>query len=288
MLRTLATLHCLRRHAYAAAILCGLIFCVHSAMAGSADLEAGQRLVEQLSLADWMGPLAPIALSPFFGLMCLSGAALLVERGWLPAHPLLSGNPALCNEPVFITLLALAVFTSLPRLTKVTKPVAQLADFLETYAAMVYLLVIFWATRGRPTTAESLLFMASGFADAGGWTGIAIVTVINILVIQTIRLFFEMLVWLSPFPLVDAAFEAANKTICAGLIAVYAFNPPVALAINLVLFALCALFVRAAFRRLRAFRRDVLIPIGKKTLRWLRRTNRHSDSSSPSASAPLP
>lgn len=251
-------------------MLCGLLLFVHSAAAGVSDLETGQRLIERLSLADWMGPLAPIALSPFFGLMCLSGAALLVERGWLPAHPLLSGNPALQNEAVFFALLALAVFTSLPRLTKVTKPVAQLADFLETYAAIVYLLIIFWATRASPAASESVPIMAAGFADAGGWVIIAIVTALNIVVIQTIRLFFEMLVWLSPFPLVDAAFESANKTICAGLIAVYVFSPATALAINLIVFALCALFVRAAYRRLRTFRREVLMPIGKKVFLRLR------------------
>lgn len=245
-----------------------MLFATPSA-AGLSDMEAGQQLIERLSLADWMGPLAPIALSPFFGLMCLSGAALLVERGWLPAHPLLSGNPALQNETVFFTLMALALFTSLPRLTKVTKPIAQLADFLETYAAMVYLLIIFWAMRATTANVDATPFMAAGFMDAGGWVGIALVTAVNILVIQTIRLFFEMLVWLSPFPLVDAIFEAANKTVCAGLIAVYAFSPTAALAINLTLFAVCALFVRAAYRRLRAFRRDVLLPIGRRLLRGL-------------------
>lgn len=34
--------------------------------------------------ADIIGPLAPVALSPFFALTCLSGASLLADSGLLP------------------------------------------------------------------------------------------------------------------------------------------------------------------------------------------------------------
>ncbi|MCS6771688.1 MAG: hypothetical protein NZ740_06635 [Kiritimatiellae bacterium] len=241
-----------------------LFFLAAAAIAAiPSDLETGQRLVEQLSLADWMGPLAPVALSPFFGLCCLSGAALLAERGWIPAHPLFQGNPALQNETVFFALLALTLFTSLPRLTKVTKPIAQLADFLETYAGIVYMIVVYWAVRAQSPQAESAALTLAAAGPFGDLL-IPIAAACNILVIGTLRAFFEMLVWLSPIPLVDAAFEAANKTLCAGLVALYVISPTAALAVNLTLFVLCALFVRAAYRRLRAFRVNVLVPAWRR------------------------
>lgn len=234
------------------------------AAAATTELDAGREMVELLSLADWMGPLAPVALSPFFGLLCLSAGSMLIERGLLPDHPLLAGNAVLQNETVLAALLILTLVTSLPRLTKVTKPLAQLADFLETYAGVVFMLVVQAAARAEAGDAAADGIVMAGLVETSSWVFMAIVTALNIVVIQTVRLFFEMLVWLSPIPLLDAAFEALNKVTCLALAAVYLFHPGAALAVNLMLFALCALFARSAYRRLRGFRQTVLLPLWRR------------------------
>ena len=89
----------------------------------------GEELVKTLRIQDALGPLAPIALSPFFALTCMSGASLLAETGLLPDaianNALLSKDSVLSNGFVFAGLLALTVVTALPKLTKVTKPLVQ-------------------------------------------------------------------------------------------------------------------------------------------------------------------
>ena len=81
--------------------------------------------------------------------------------------------------------------------------------------------------------------------------------IVNILVINTVKFFFEVSVWLMPFPFVDAMLEAANKSVCAALMAVYAFSPMWATILNLVIFLACF----AAFRwvkRQTAYMRTIL------------------------------
>ncbi|HMO52131.1 MAG TPA: hypothetical protein PKE26_13220 [Kiritimatiellia bacterium] len=253
-------------------IVLNLILFAGAPWAFGISVADGIQWADGLSLADWMGPLAPVALSPFFGLMCLSGASLLMEQGWLPPHPLLQHHALLANEIMFGVLLALTAMTSLPRLSKVSKPITQFADYLETYAAVVLLLAIYYVHGGEPDMAETPPgIVIAGFTETAGFVFIAVVAGINVVVIQTVRLFFEMLVWISPIPLLDAVFEVFNKTVCLALTAVYVFHPAAALAVNLVLFFLCLLVVRRVHRRLASFRNHVLKPLIKRGFRKERR-----------------
>jgi hypothetical protein len=72
---------------------------------------------------------------------------------------------------------------------------------------------------------------------------------INILVINAVKFFFEVLIWLTPVPLLDAVFEFSNKAICAALMLVYGFSPVTAMAINVILFVLALLIFGWVHRR---------------------------------------
>lgn len=237
------------------------------------ELARGDALVDRLSLADHLGPLAPVALSPFFGLACLSGAALLVEQGVLPDHPMLSDHAMLTRPGLFAALVILTLVTSLPRLTKVGKPLAQLADFLESYAGFVVLLLAWQfggGGDGAPTASAPIMLAAGLGADLGGLL-LAAAAFANFFVIQTVRLFFEFLVFLTPVPLIDALFEALNKAFTLALIALYVFNPYAALVANLLLFAGCAMLFRWTHRRVVYYRHLVLYPAAMRIASFFRR-----------------
>ena len=85
--------------------------------------------------------------------------------------------------------------------------------------------------------------------------------VINIIVINTIKFFFEVLVWITPVPFVDAILEGCNKAICAGLMAVYAFSPLLATILNLIIFTICAIAFRWVYRRVTYLRRIITDPL---------------------------
>ncbi len=218
--------------------------------------QLANRFTEQISNVEWLAPLAPIALSPFFGLTLLSGMACY-GPDWLSDNPLLNERSPFADPRFFWIFLVLTVITSLPRFSKVSKPIAQFADFLETWSAIVILVFIrlFAVTTEAP---ETEMAVQAGILSVG-WQGLLIVAmVINLIVINSVKFFFEFLVWVTPIPFLDACFEVANKSFCAALMAVYAFSPMVALLLNLILFLAC-LMVFAWIRRREFFYRSMLI-----------------------------
>ena len=220
-----------------------------------------QELVSAISTSQWLGPLAPIAISPFFGITCLAG---LSQYGgdYLPMNQFVSQNPVLQSPAVFWIFLVLTIATSVPRLTKVSKPVAQAVDQIEAYAGIITVLVLRFAVAPiDPEVGQSTaMVVQAGFFEFSADVLLSVAAIINIIVINSIKFFFEVLVWLIPVPFVDAILEAGNKLLCAGLMAIYAWSPLVATLINLLLFALCLLAFFWVKRRVAFFRTMMLEP----------------------------
>ena len=217
-----------------------------------------QEFTKQISNIEWLAPLAPIALSPFFGITLLSGLACF-GPDWLPDNALLSEGSPLADPKIFWAFLVLTAITSLPRFSKVSKPIAQVADFLETYSAIVILLTLKIMSMELFQADSSEVAMVQAGVLSASWEGLLMIAmVINIIVVNSVKFFFEILVWITPIPFLDACFETANKALCAGLMAIYALSPVLALIINLIMFVVCAL----AFiwiRRREIFFRTILI-----------------------------
>jgi len=206
------------------------------------------------------GPLSPLAMSPFFGMAVLSGLAQASQTAWgqtwLAEQTLFATSPLLRHPATFWIFLALTLVSSLPRLTKVTKPVAQALDWLESYSVLVIALVLFVVgLLDRGGLADGPADSVAAVQQAGlfslTWSALLLVAmVINYMVVQSVRFLFELMVWLSPFPFVDAAFEVSNKLVVLLLLMVYAFSPLAALALNVVIFAGCVVVLRWAWRRM--------------------------------------
>ena len=215
------------------------------------DQQKAQALTQSIQASEWLGPLAPIAISPFFGITCL--AAISQFGGdYLPVNSFISDNPVLSNPAIFWIFLTLTVLTSLPRFTKVSKPAAQAIDQVEAYAGIITILIVRflpgWLELAADESATAMV-MQMGLLTFTADLLLAVAAVINIVVINSVKFFFEVLVWLIPVPFVDAALEIANKSVCAGLMVVYAFSPMAATAINLILFGVCLIIFRWVHRR---------------------------------------
>lgn len=236
------------------------------AKAAERDLARASTLAKQLPVSEWLGPLAPVALSPFFGITCLSGLALY-GPDWLPKNNAILGDGSLLKQPlVFWTFLVLTIVTSLPRLSKVSKPLAQLSDQLEAYSGVVTMLVVRFFTSAVSPEPEVAALAQSAIVELGfvsmSWDALLMVaSAVNILVINAIKFFCELVVWLIPIPFIDAMFEAANKTLCAALVALYAYNPMLALAVDLALLAGCSLLLWWIGRSLNYWRTLLLDPV---------------------------
>ena len=204
--------------------------------------EEDQASMKAISTWEWLGPLAPVALSPFFAITCLAGLSQF-GGDYLPLNSFISNNAVLQNEYVFWLFGGLTLLTSLPRLTKVSKPFAQAMDMLETYGGIITIIVLRFASSipsGEPLEPiETAMVVQMGWMTFPVDVLFSLAAIVNIIVINSVRFFFEVLVWLVPFPFVDALLEIANKGICAGLMAIYAYSPLIATVLNLILFAVC-------------------------------------------------
>jgi hypothetical protein len=212
-------------------------------------VQYADEISRQISTQEWLGPLASIALSPFFGLTCLSGAATF-GPDWLRERSLLfSENSPMNNPYLFWTMSALTILTSLPRFTKLSKPIALLAENLEAYSAIIILVVMKFAspslssagTESVPVAGVSDPILQAGMLAYSTDVVLSIAAAVNLIVINTIKLGTEFVIWLVPIPFIDSVLEIFNKTACAALAALYAYSPFLASCLNLLLFALCAI-----------------------------------------------
>ncbi|TWU60588.1 hypothetical protein Poly51_08660 [Rubripirellula tenax] len=229
------------------------------------EIAAASSWATSSGVVDWLGPLAPVALSPFFGVMCLSGLALWGPE-WATDNAVLGVAGPLRHEWLFFIFAGLTLLTSLPRLTKVSKPFAQAVDRLETYAVIVILLSIKFvmsmeASENAVDGPTQIAMVHFGIVSMSIDTLLAIAMVINVLVINSVKFFFEFLVWLTPVPFLDAIFEVCNKSLCAALMAVYAYSPTLATGINLMLLLAAALMLRWIGRYVRFYRTMAIDPI---------------------------
>lgn len=224
----------------------------------AADVAAYQQFGQTLGVADWLGPLAPVALSPFFGILCLS-AMSLYGGGWISAENAFLGDASPLHSPaIFWTFLVLTLITSIPRLTKVSKPFAQAVDQIEAWAGIITLLALKLMMGAEAPAPEQLSIVELGIASATMSTLLMIAAAINIFVINTVKFFFEVLIWITPIPTIDAIFEVANKSVCAALMAIYGYSPAIATGINLVMFVAAAFVFSWVYRREVFFRTTLL------------------------------
>ncbi|MEM9587954.1 MAG: hypothetical protein AAGA03_11800, partial [Planctomycetota bacterium] len=217
---------------------------------------------DSLGIADWLGPLAPVALSPLLGVNIRSGHSRWGPE-WVTDNAMLGSSGPLKSPVLFSIFLALTVATSIPRFTKVSKPFAQAVDRVEAYAVVIILLIIKLIAGADVGEAESLApaVVQLGVFSFTANTLLAVAMVINVLVINSVKFFFEFLVWVTPIPAVDAVFEVCNKSLCAGLMMIYAISPLAATCVNLVLFVIALILFRWISRRVRFYRTISLDPI---------------------------
>lgn len=236
---------------------------------GDNDINKASNLSGAVKWSEWLGPMAPIAISPFFGIALLAGISQFGSES-LPFNDFISNNPILSNPATFWIFLLLTLLTSLPRFTKVSKPAAQAIDQLETYAAIITIVLLRVLASSGEGAEIAPVAMQAGVFSLSADVLMSIAAIVNIVVINTIKFFFEVSVWLIPFPMVDAALEVANKSLCVALMGVYAYSPMWATMINLLLFAACLVAFRWVHRRTVYLRTLLLDPI------WSMVSNRYA------------
>jgi len=102
---------------------------------------------------------------------------------------------------------------------------------------------------GPPGEEQVAVVFQAGIFEFSAESLMMIATILNVIVINTVKFFFEVLIWITPVPFIDAIFEMGNKLLCAALAGIYAFSPTIATILNLLLLGACLLAFRWVKRR---------------------------------------
>lgn len=227
-----------------------------------ATIQRARDIASSVAATDWLGALSPVAISPFFGMACLSGIAQFGPQWVRDRSTLFEPGSPLANPYLFWIMVVLTIVTSLPRFSKVSKPIALLADRLESYSVIVILVCmrLFGGLDNVAIPEVELPVQAAGITSLPLDIVLAAFAWLNLIVVGTIKLFFEFLIWLTPIPALDAAFEAANKSISVMLTSLYCISPFAAAMLNIVILVLCSSVFFWVSRRIHYYLHVMAIP----------------------------
>lgn len=237
----------------------------------TADTAQAQRISEFVAAQDWLGPISAIALSPFFGLACLSGIATYGPE-WIRNSPLVSVSGPLNNPVLFWIMATLTVVTSLPRWTKFSKPIAMALEKVEAYSAIIILIAIRVSANAMDTSTSPEVAMTTPVLYQAGVLSVpldillSLALAINLIVVNTVKIVVDFLVWLTPIPAIDVILDAIGKGIVALLLGLYAFSPMLATFVNFLIFFFSAMVFFSAKRLIVYFREIYIRPTIQKVL----------------------
>lgn len=240
------------------------------------------------------GPMPAIAGTPFLGMAVLSGAALFSDTDFVRTsdsavlrgfrdNALLAEARRYSTLPLFCVLIGLSLLTWMANSGKIRGAVGKLlraaedSSMLVTYALLAAV-TFFGAGNAAPAPRVALM----GFWDVPASIVLPLGFTLALMVMMTVRYAFDVIIWLSPFPFVDFAFESLKKLLSLGFLALY-FASPTAASVLGLLILLPALFLYGWALRILSFAfRIVLRPVLARLLPELR-TEVTEDTTPPAA-----
>ncbi len=172
-----------------------------------------------------LAALVPLGISPFLALGLFGAAAYFLGFA-LPATLVVLANPV-----IWAGLLVLAVLLKGGRSFKLTKPLAEMAGTSESLVGFVTFALMFL---GEGVAAAPI---PVGVQEASvlGTAALAVAALSGLVAVTVVRMGFDLLTWLSPIPLIDAALQLVKLVVTAVLVAVAVFLPALAVPVNAAL-----------------------------------------------------
>ena len=208
--------------------------------------------------------LLPMSLSPYLTLFVTSLLSKIhISTGFFGTHPLFN------SWIVLILSFALFGITLIPKLfSKVAAPITLTANFLDNKASVVIglLIVILPSLLGTNPAVETaeVQMQLGAFGDIFVPLQVILISAVAILyltVVMTVRLFLEILIMLSPVPLVDTVFEIAKIVLTVLFVLLGIFFPNFAFAVALFTFLVSLLLYRRATKTITQIKYLIIQPV---------------------------
>ena len=211
-------------------------------------------------ITEMLGQLSPMAISPFFTLFitCLF-TKLSFSNDFIATHPIYD------NWFVLLGSFMLFMITLLPKLfSKLAGPIPIMANYLENKAGMLISVLIVLLPIFAPASDKVASYFAAGFFTDYATLYILFLSVVTLgylMVIMSVRLFLEILIFLSPIPFVDTVFEFLKLGLTAAMVLLGIFFPTVAFIFSSFIFLISLAVYRKSRSTIRRIRYLLLQPV---------------------------
>jgi len=222
-----------------------------------------------------LGPMPAVANTPFLGLALLAGAAVISQSDavqssthpWVVAlrdNALLKEARQYASWPLFVLLLVLAVMVYLTNTGKIHGTLGKLFRMAEDssvwvlYGCLAFATFLSTGAAAAPAASPVSRVAQMGFLELPQGILLTLAVAVSLAAMMAVRFALDVLIWLSPIPMVDFAFETAKKVVSLGFMALYFWSPFAAASVALVL-AVTALFLYGWALRLIRFDFDIIL-----------------------------
>lgn len=223
---------------------------------------AVETLDHNIEFVEMISTVSPVAVNPY---LAVFGTAVLSKMGfhndYIHNHPFYNNWFIVC---LFGFLFAFtAIIGTFVKTNQVTGIIGNAEDFLETKASvLINLIVVVLPTFLNQDPVMQQTVVKAGFIILSlKVVLLLLITTYFIVVISTVRYFIDLLVFLSPFPLVDSILNLGKMGFTFGLVLLSTFYPIAGFVLTIIIFLISLLFYRRARRSIQRFKYLVLYPL---------------------------
>ncbi|WP_234859308.1 hypothetical protein [Aquimarina aquimarini] len=218
-------------------------------LAQETNEDAISAIDQNSTLVSQFAQLAPMGINPYITVFLTS---VLSKFGIHNEY--VATNPFFDNWFVIVLFGVLFLFTALVgtvvKTNKATATIGLVDDYLSNHAALlINAIIILVPTFLSNDPAHSEIVYQAGFLSVSFKTMLVLVVSMYFLVIvMTVRFFLDILIFLSPIPLVDSFLEIAKMGVTVLFVIISIVSPTVSVVISGIMFLIALLLYRRSVR----------------------------------------
>ncbi|WFO16124.1 hypothetical protein M601_021105 [Cellulophaga baltica 4] len=221
-----------------------------------------QTLTQNFSLVDQFSQLAPMAINPYITIFLTS---LCSKIGF--HNDFVATNPFFNNWFVLILFGALFLFTALVgtvfKTNKATAPIGLADNYLSNHAALIingFVMLAPTFLSDNPAHDE-IVYQASFFSISLKTILVLAVSMYFLVIVMTFRFFIDILIFLSPIPLIDTILEVSKIVLSIVFVLISIISPITSVIFSGIMFIVALFFYRKSIRLVTRIKYLLVYPI---------------------------
>lgn len=230
--------------------------------AQESNLDLQETLHQNSSLIDQFAQLAPMGINPYITIFLTS---LCAKIGF--HNDFVSTNPFFNNWFILILFGILFLFTALVgtvfKTNKATAPIGLADNYLSNHAALIingFMMLAPTIFSDNPDHNE-IVYQASFLSVSLKTVLVLSISMYFLIIVMTVRFFIDILIFLSPIPLIDSALEIFKIVLSIVFVIISIVSPITSVVISVFMFLIAFLFYRRSVRLVTKTKYLIVYPI---------------------------